>query len=172
MSKLTSSPDAVSWREYVDERFRAIAESARLVHDAEQERAMAYKTQSELVAQAIEQRFRAVDKATELASAALDDKLHVMNEWRTDFDRQRANFPTRIELSSMLETLHVAIGNSEERIQAMEVGKLNISAHDTLEVRIQALEKANANFDGRMWAIGVGLTIVSIMVGVALHFIK
>lgn len=43
---------------------------------------------------------------------------------------------------------------------------------ETKEIRIMALETTIANFQGRIWAIGVGITIVSIGTSIALHFIK
>lgn len=136
-------------REYVDTRFMAIAESARLVHEAETERALAYATQADLVAQAIELRFQAVDKATALAAESLSVRLEHMNEWRVDFERQRTTFITRIEIADK---------------------------QSAIEGRVSALEQGSANMQGRLWAVGIAfsvtVTIINIAVGIILHFIK
>jgi hypothetical protein len=44
--------------------------------------------------------------------------------------------------------------------------------HSLIEDRVKSLELSRSNWEGRIWAIGVGFTILQIVIGVVLHFVK
>lgn len=99
----------------------------------------------------IAMRFAAIDKATEIASAAMDKRLDAMNELRAQLREQSSLFETKAEYAAA----HTAL----EMVVARGADKINM------------LEQANANIQGRIWAMGVGITITSIIISVIIHFV-
>lgn len=63
------------------------------------------------------------------------------------------------------------IDSLDSRVQGVEQGKLGIDAHGILERRVEAAEKSLANIQGRLWAITVGLTAITIVTDIALRLL-
>lgn len=135
----------VPLREYIEMRFAAIEKSILYEHDAGKERDLAYKTQSELVANSIQIQFSTVEKATALAATAVEKRLEGMNEFRQQLNDQTSRLMTRAEYE----------------------GK-----HESIEKRITFLEKTAANFEGRLWAVGGSIGVISIIVSIGLHYLR
>lgn len=73
-------------------------------------------------------------------------------------------------------TAHLEVTDAlEKRINSVEQNKLNVGAHETLDERIQAIEKQISNILGRLWAISIGMIILGMIVAggisIILHFI-
>jgi hypothetical protein len=134
----------VPLRDYIDERCNNLqAEMDRRMVTVDRLRTLSNET--------LAARFEAIDKAASLAALSLDKRLESMNEFRQQLNHQAATFITRSE--------------SDERIKTIN------TVHDSLEMRVQALERMSANVEGRMWALGAGLTVLTIIVSIGLHFI-
>lgn len=99
----------------------------------------------------VDMRFTNIERATDLASNAVDKRLEGMNEFREQLNKQAALFVTRSEL--------------EDKLKAESI------LNRALEARISLLENTISNLQGRFWAIGVGFTIFSTIIGIALHFL-
>lgn len=142
----------ISIRDYIDMRFNSIQSAAEAERIAQTERTLAYATQSRLIAESIEHRFQAVDSATKLAADAVDARLEKMNEFRGQLSDQTKLYVTRNEIT-------VAMENAKDD-------------HIRIDVRLNSLEKALSNLEGRFWAIGVGFTLLSLISSIILHFVK
>lgn len=99
----------------------------------------------------VELRFRDAERATALATAALEKRLESMNEFRDQLRDQAAKFITRTEI--------------EDKVAASQ------PVLATVNGRLGGLENARANLEGRMWAIGVFVTIISVAVSIAVNFL-
>lgn len=88
----------------------------------------------------------AIDKSDE----SMNRRLEGMNEFRDSLRDQAARFATIVQLDE--RTAHL------------------MSKVDASNTRIEHLEKVNANLEGRMWAIGVGFTLLTIMISLVLKF--
>jgi hypothetical protein len=74
-----------------------------------------------------------------------------MNEWRKDYDIQRADFPTRLEVADKLKATQVSV--------------------DTSNARMHSVESKLANIEGRIWAVGVFFTVFATGISLFLYFI-
>ncbi len=124
----------VTLREYVDERFNVLNSSIRREREASEETNRAYREQ------------------LRIASDALSIRLEHMNEWRKDYDAQRVDYATRLEIDDKLRTI-------------------TVPAHLQTE-RINAIDKKLSNLEGRVWAFGLGSTLFLVALQIALHFLK
>ena len=126
--------ESITLREYIDARFEALKESTRLAHEAEVERAAAYKVQTELIATAIDRRFAAVDRSTELAAAAVEKRLESMNEFRAQLNTQASSFVTRTEIEDKIAAGRITQETYERRIQAIEQNKANADKVESMRL--------------------------------------
>lgn len=113
------------------------------------------QTQLELHIAAIQQQLdrRIVDAnhATDLARQQMDKRLEGMNEFRQQLSEQANRLITREEVQAKQDAYIPAINENQRRLSL--------------------LETTQANMQGRMWAIGVGFTIITVVINIALHFI-
>jgi vacuolar-type H+-ATPase subunit H len=84
----------------------------------------------------------------------LKDKLLEMNQFRTQIDNERGSYVTQILLDAKLGII---------RAEANTIS-------DSNEKRIRLLEDRIANYDGRLWAVGAGWTVITLVVLIVLHF--
>lgn len=94
----------------------------------------------------------------------LDGKLYAMNEIRKQLNDQARTFASSEITDSLKERLVSLERTSVERFSAKEVV-------DGIDKRLDVIEKANANFQGRLWAMGVGISAVVIMINIAIKFL-
>ena len=80
-------------------------------------------------------------------------------------------------LEQQLRTHETALRSTEKTLEAT-AKSLEIRLHSmnefraVYEDRIRAIEKHAANLDGRLWALGVGLTVLTLVINVALRYIQ
>jgi seryl-tRNA synthetase len=96
--------------------------------------------------------FLSSEKAIVKAEEAQKAYNAVHNDLSRKMDRQTETFIARSELEDKLKAVTAVI--------------------DAKEVRLSALENGMSNIQGRMWAIGVGIMVLSMAVSIALHFIR
>ena len=169
--KVQREEEQVPLKEHMDTRISALYDTINQERQAGIERALATRAQSELVASAIEQRFQDIKESTALAASAVEKRLEGMNEFRAQLNTQASFFVTRSEIEDKVAAGRVLQDTFEKRVQTIEQNKLNVSAHDALEQRMQKVEQAHANIEGRIWAIGVGFTVLTTIISLGLHFI-
>jgi len=89
--------------------------------------------------------------------------------------------PLRDYFEKMLEerykahevSLHATEKTLDATAKALEVRLHSMNEFRAVyEDRIRAIEKHSANLDGRLWALGVGLTVLTLVINVALRFIQ
>lgn len=97
-------------------------------------------------------RFQHVDKSTTLAKDTVDKRLESMNAFREQYNELVTRLPTRVEVDEKLKTL--------------------LAIEDAYETRIQSLEKSVANFEGRVITATGCVGVISILVSIALHYLK
>ena len=106
---------------------------------------------SNLTVDGLNLRFQEVEKASTLYASQIEKRFDTLTIATTLQASELSKYPTRVE-SDAKETQHK---------QAIDT---NIS-------RIGAIELRLANLDGRLWAIGVGFTILSVGISIFLRFI-
>lgn len=87
---------------------------------------------------ALEDRFTGIDRSTDLAT---NTATSIVTQIRTEND---ARWTAHLLVTDVLE----------KRISAMEQGKLNVGAHEALDIRIQAIEKAQAKSGQQRFSAG------------------
>lgn len=114
----------------------------------------------------------AMDKAVEVAKTATDIRLHAMNEHREQVTQERNLYLPRevfetamAEWGKWRELLNLGMS---ERLTKMEYDR----EHKTLANRVGVLESQSANYQGRLWALGVGISGVVVLVNLAIKFWK
>lgn len=93
---------------------------------------------------------------------ASDNKLETM----------RAFFESRLD--SQRESLEKSIESVARELASQRTYTVTLitpQQHEELIKRIGVLEQANANAQGKVWAVGVFLTVLTIIISVVLHFI-
>jgi hypothetical protein len=96
----------------------------------------------------------ALQRAVDTAVGTLDARLSEMNQFRAQIQEERGEFLSKTEY--------------ESRHRELET-KLEAGQHANGK-RISDLELAKSNMDGRMWAIGAGVTVLTIVVNMAFRF--
>ena len=103
------------------------------------------------IQQQLDRRIVDANHATDLARQQMDKRLEGMNEFRQQLSEQANRLITREEVQAKQDAYIPAINETQRRLSL--------------------LETTQANMQGRMWAIGVGFTIITIGINIALHFI-
>lgn len=103
------------------------------------------------IQQQLDRRIVDANHATDLAREQMDKRLEGMNEFRQQLNDQTAKFITRDEVQAKQDA-YIPTINEVQR-------------------RLSLIENSLANIQGRMWAIGVGFTILTVVINIALHFI-
>jgi hypothetical protein len=85
-----------------------------------------------------------------------------MNQFRIQLERERMLYIQAKDLSQLYERLRKV---EEERTLYIQAKDLN-QFHD----RLRKMEDRASNLDGRFWALGVGLTILTTLMNLAMRF--
>ena len=125
-------------------RFDAMKDELKLVRESEQDRWESHLREHAIVAEMI--------KKTE---TQLNSRLEDMNSLRTQITSERGMYITRDAVDERMAAV-----NSKIDERGGSAGTAIQSVQTQLAQRIEAMERANANLQGRLWALGVGLTIV------------
>lgn len=157
--------EAVSLREYLDTRIAEIEKREKASGEATEARFQAVDRSTALA-------FAALDKATALAASAVEKRLESMNEFRQQLNDQASHFVTRVEIDDKMNAATATHGEYDRRLQMLEQKKLDVTVHEALDMRLQAVEQATANIQGRMVAIGASIGAFTVLIEVALHFLK
>ena len=86
-------------------------------------------------------------KALDIASKEIDRRLEGMNELRAQISTERGRYVLR----ESYDEQHSAL-------------------RDAIDARLKILENNRSNLEGRMWAMGAGLTAFVIILNLALHY--
>ena len=142
--------------------------------------------------ESVDFRFQTIEKQTALASTSMERRLDNMNEFRAQIaDTQRLYMPKaeyeakHAELIARVNGIdaftrdareqHHDFIRREEHIAVMKDVEARFTtaekARDAIIARVESLERFYANLQGRIWAIGIGITILTIVVATILHFI-
>jgi prefoldin subunit 5 len=137
-------------------------------------------------------RFEAIEKATALAAASIDHRLEGMNEFRAQMNDQQQRLMQRTEYEAKHQELVSRIDNvarglsdakdqhhlfiTKDELEAFRKEMLSRFesadvARENIVTRVAGLEKIYANMQGRISAIAVGITVLSIAIATVLHFI-
>jgi hypothetical protein len=87
--------------------------------------------------------------AVMLARKEVDRRLVEMNQFRDQIERERGEFMRR----DMYDSKH-----SELRTE--------------MDSRLKTLEMNKSNLEGRMWAMGAGITALAVGINLLMHFLK
>ena len=99
--------------------------------------------------QADHERFHTLDKeALVLARSEIDRRLDDMNKFRDQIERERGEFMRR----DMYDEQHAAMRNETD-------------------VRLKTLEQSKSNLEGRLWAMGAGITTIAVGLNLLLHYL-
>jgi hypothetical protein len=99
----------------------------------------------------------AMREARDKAEAGVNARLERMNEFRAQLDKQAATFATIGEMNSRLDRMAEAVRLVEDRIEG----------------RVDTLEKFKDNYEGRFWALSVGLSALVVVLSILsrlMHF--
>ena len=97
------------------------------------------------------QRFEDGLTAIQIAREGMEQRLEGMNEFRDQLNRQAATFIGRAEL--------------EDKVKVMETN------FKSLEKRVQGVELLKADITGRIWTLGIVMTILVIFLEFAVHYV-
>jgi hypothetical protein len=92
----------------------------------------------------------AIDKAAEDISRRLAE----MNQFRAQISEERGLFLSKTEYEARHRELETRLG----------------TVKDTQDKRLNDLERAKSNLDGRLWALGAGFMILTVLVNVAFRY--
>jgi hypothetical protein len=92
----------------------------------------------------VDSKFLSSEKALAVALVAQERRLDLLNEFRAQMQDQAMAFARRDLID----------------VQMISIDK-----------RLRDLEKFQSNIEGRIWAFGIGITILSMVIGVVLKFI-
>ena len=92
----------------------------------------------------------AIEKeAIGLARQDMERRLGEMNQFRDQIERERGEFLRR----EMYDEQHSAMRTE-------------------MDTRLKALETSKSNLEGRMWAMGAGITGLAVGINLLLHYLK
>lgn len=136
-----------------------------------------------LVSETMSLRFAEIDKATTLATDALNKRLEAMNHVGAQMDKQAQSFPVRAELDALRNELSgrlTVVDTSRitlaDRVATIEKNGVTRLESESVSKRITEIEAYKNTQEGKTvaqsTAIGVIVTIVNVIIGIALHFIR
>jgi uncharacterized FlaG/YvyC family protein len=121
----------------------------------------------------IELHFKQVERSTDLAVATIDVRFNSLKEY-TDL-RFRENLVSvekaATELARRLNTLNHAHEQQVEDKRNLLSIIVYDAEHKEVTRQIIELRGFKSNMEGRFWALGIVITLLSIVIGVALRFI-
>jgi HEPN domain-containing protein len=145
------------------------------MHD---EHVMSHAREHEMTGTAMVKAEQAVDRALNAALSSLNERLSNMNEFRASLSDASTRFATQQALVAMEKALREYIDQranaNAERIAALErsLGDRVDSRAAANAERIDRLEKTQANFAGRVWALGAAFGFVVILLQFVVPFLR
>lgn len=123
--------------------------------------------------EAINKAEAAAEKARDRLADEMTQRFESVNEFRGQQKDVISTFMPRSEMESRLTALIEKIDTMTElRLTDMKLVREQVVIADSrLENRLQELERAASNMQGRLWALGVGIAAIVIVVNVALRFV-
>ena len=97
----------------------------------------------------------------------LDNRMVGMNLFREQLREQAATFARADTIQGKID----AMAERMEKLEGALLSRMEANANESNR-RLTVLERAGANLEGRMWALGVGITLVVVVVNIALRFIQ
>jgi hypothetical protein len=94
----------------------------------------------------------------------LDDERHALGQLAVD--KAEALMNHRLEA---MNEFRAALSDQSGRFLAMDTYD---AKHEVLSNRIGQLEKTMANLEGRLWAIGAGMTVINVAINLAAFFLR
>lgn len=108
-------------------------------------------------------RFADVERRIVERGVDMERRLAALNELRSEVVADRGLLVRREFLDQRLQSMDAAY----------EVQRLaDLAAIARIGDELRAIQQQSANLQGRFWALGVGLTVVVVLVNVAISFIK
>ncbi len=105
-----------------------------------------------------EQRHESEAAALVIARSDVNRRLDEMNELRRQIDTERGKYMDRETYVREHTTLRESM--------AVRIDTLR----DTLDTRLKALENTKSNLEGRVWAIGAGISAMVVALQLILHY--
>ena len=128
----------------------------------------------EYIESLLNERVRAHEREHELLERSvkdtkdnLDSRLEGMNLFREQLREQAATFARADTIQGKID----AMAERMEKLEGALLSRMEANANESNR-RLTVLERAGANLEGRMWALGVGITLVVVVVNIALRFIQ
>lgn len=90
----------------------------------------------------------AEDKALDIASKEIDRRLEGMNQIREQINNERGMYVTR----EVYDEQHNAL-------------------RDMMDTRLKVLETMKSNMEGRLWAMGAGVSAVVVAINVVIYYL-
>jgi hypothetical protein len=103
------------------------------------------------------------ETARTLAAIGIHERLEKMNEFRAQLDRQAGGFVTKEMLESKVD--QIAQGLRQHDLS-------DTASHEQHEVRLRILETFRSNYEGRFWALGVGMAILVVVLQFLSRLVK
>lgn len=134
----------------------ALVEQWQQAHErAHTEHTLAHAREHTMNQEAILKAEQASQRALEAALASVNERFSSVNEFRATLSDASARFVTRDRIDVLERTLTTLIDDRTKENRR----------------RIELLESGAANMAGRLWALGVGVALLVVVVNVALRFI-
>ena len=128
----------------------------------------------EYIESLLNERVRAHEREHELLERSvkdtkdnLDSRLESMNLFREQLREQAATFARADTIQGKID----AMAERMEKLEGALLSRIEANANESNR-RLTVLERAGANLEGRMWALGVGITLVVVVVNIVLRFIQ
>jgi preprotein translocase subunit SecF len=119
------------------------------------DQAAAHAREHALMAEALTKTEQANERALRAATDSLNKRFDAVNEFRATLADASARFATRDRLDVLERTLTALVEDRSKENRR----------------RIELLEHAASNMAGRLWALGVGVALLIVVVNVALRFV-
>lgn len=95
-----------------------------------------------------EQWQKAHEKVHALGSQDLERRLDIANKFREQITEERGQFVLRVAYDEQHNALR-----------------------DAMDLRLKMLEQSKSNLEGRLWAIGAGISVAAIGLDLLLHYL-
>ncbi len=107
--------------------------------------------------------------ALHVALAAADKRLDQMNEFRGALADQQVRFLTRDEYNAEHTALEAAVARVELSGSGYPSKADTLMQFQRSDERTKVLETKLANYDGRLWMLGVAFTVGNVLLNWLLH---
>jgi hypothetical protein len=103
----------------------------------------------------LQERANSADKAVVVALTDLGRRLDEMNQFRAQINLERNTFMTK----EIFDAKHNELA-----------GKIDGVARE-MNAKIDILDRAKSNLEGRMWMLGAVISIATVILNIAMHYI-